>query len=88
MPDFPEYFLVRVQTDEGWQLVTCQAISSINEDKLPGSMRETARGEFGRRLKPELMEVIGLPPLDDGLGWVAMQSSLPIGRPKPPKPGG
>lgn len=80
MAGFPEYYLVRVKTEAGWQLVTCRALNSINETKLPGDIAREVAHEFDARRK-DAVQVIELPPPGDDDGWVAMQMSIPIPRP-------
>jgi hypothetical protein len=82
MPEFPEYFLVRVKLDTGWHLVTCRALSTINETRLPGDIATAVSREFDHRRKDDL-QVIELPPPGDSDGWIAMQMSIPIPRPIP-----
>ena len=61
MAGFPEYYLVRVKTEAGWQLVTCRALNSINETKLPGDIAREVAHEFDARRK-DAVQVIELPP--------------------------
>ena len=83
MPEFPEYFLVRVKLDSGWNLVTCRALNTINESRLPGDIASVVAREFDKRRKDDEVQVIELPPPGDSDGWIAMQMSIPIPRPIP-----
>ena len=82
MAEVPEYFLVRVKTETGWQLVSCRSLTSINETRLPGDFGVAVSRAFEDSRKDDL-QVIALPPIDDDRGWSALQVSIPIPRPIP-----
>jgi hypothetical protein len=75
--DFPKYFIVQLQRDSGVHYVACEAIVSVNSEKLPAAIRRELETAFDIAVRDQPMRVMGLPmPSDEYGGWIAFQMSL------------
>lgn len=84
--DFPRYFLVKMPVQEGFHYIVCEAVISVNGDKLPDAVKNAVQHAFRDAARGDPGEVIALPnPGGAQDSWIAFQMSKP---PPPPSPVG